>query len=119
VPRGALLMFQRIDADGDGQATAAEIAAARAVQFGRMDRNGDGGIDAEEIAAARARLARVAAAADSGLGGLADRRDADGDGVLSRQEFTAPGKALALLDGNGDGSLSRAEFERALAILAP
>jgi Ca2+-binding EF-hand superfamily protein len=117
-PRGAALLFERIDADSDGRVTAAEMTAAREAQFTRMDRNADGQVDPAEIEAARARLERFTAVADAGLGGLADRRDADGDGNLSRQEFTAQGPMLALLDTDGDGAVSRAEFDRVLAILA-
>lgn len=111
-------LFDRLDTDGDGRVTEDERRTAQARSFARADRNGDGRLDAAEIGAMRERLARFAAVADAGIAALPDRRDRDGDGALSLQEFTANGPFWALADADGDGAISRAEFERVRAALA-
>lgn len=47
--------------------------------------------------------------------GMLVRRDADGDGRLSRPEFAVPPPLFARLDRDGDGLLTREEFEAAPA----
>lgn len=45
-------------------------------------------------------------------GGMLQRLDTDGDGLLSLQEFQAPNDArFASLDADGDGSISAEEFK--------
>ena len=46
-------MFERADANGDGQLTFAEFSAPMMQRFAQHDANGDGAISAEERAAAR------------------------------------------------------------------
>lgn len=116
-PQGAALdiVFDRLDADGDGSISNAEMTDAKTHQFQRADRNGDGQLTAAERAAVQARLDRAKAAMDAG----ADRLDSNGDGTLSLAEFTARAPMFALLDIDGDGAVSRAEADRALNILQP
>lgn len=75
-------LFKTLDADQDGQLTAAEMAKLpelmRQRRFDRLDSNGDGKIDQDEYAAhfikrAERRLARL---------------DKNGDGTLSADELT-------------------------------
>lgn len=79
--------FERFDADADGRVTREEIAAARARRHEEMrvraeerwraaDANGDGAID---LAEAQAKMPRAA----QNFG----RIDADGNGLLSRDEM--------------------------------
>ncbi len=64
--------------------------------FTRLDDNGDGVIEAGEIPAQRAALIRA--------------RDADHNGVITRDEFVRGGMArFDRLDANHDGVLSQAE----------
>lgn len=37
--------------------------------------------------------------------------DADGDGKISKSEFTGPAEVFAKLDANGDGSITAQEIE--------
>jgi hypothetical protein len=111
----AALMFARLDADGDGRVTQAEVAARKTRQFDRADRNGDGVLDQAEIEAVRARISRLAQAADAIVAERTGRLDADGDGTISRQEFAGPSPLIALLDIDGDDAVSEAEFERGRA----
>lgn len=46
-----------------------------------------------------------------GPGAMIDRHDANGDGVVSAQEFPGPKDRFAEIDTNGDGVISRAEVE--------
>jgi EF hand len=103
-------LFDRLDADGDGIVTLAEITTAKAAQFARLDANEDGILSTEERARSNTRRARFGAAARNPAG----RQDKDGDANLTRAEYTATGPLFALLDINGDTNLSRAEFDRAI-----
>ena len=81
-------LFDRIDRDGDGAAGAAELDEA----FETFDYNRDGVIDGDE-----APLVII-------LG------DADGDGLVGRDEFEAIDWTRASIDADGDGLVSRKEF---------
>ena len=98
---GARMMFERMDADGDGYVTAAEMDAARPMMgaaqgrapgmpmgsgrmtpatMGMMDSDRDGSISAQEHAAtAKAKF---------------DRLDADGDGRITAAEWSAAHQAM-------------------------
>ena len=47
--------FARLDANGDGVVTAAEVGAERWARIGRADTNGDGAVTRDELRAAHAR----------------------------------------------------------------
>ena len=51
----ATSVFHMLDADGDRELTAAEIAAPSQRWFSRYDENSDGGLDADEIPVGRSR----------------------------------------------------------------
>ncbi len=108
--------FDRIDTDGNGQLSKAEIEAARQARFKAADTDGDGALSQAELTAllekeAAARAARMMA-----------RRDANGDGKLSPEEMgPAAGvtqgmraKMFARIDTDGNGELSKAEIEAAV-----
>lgn len=109
--------FARMDADGDGVVTRAEMRTARRAVFDRIDRDGDGALSPAEIVAARERARRLAQMAEAGAGNRLDRMDGDGDGTITLAEFDGRMPVFDLLDGDGDGALSRAELERARAAL--
>lgn len=110
--RGLDFLFGRIDADGDGEISAAELAAARAQQFARIDADGDARVTLVELTAAQERLARFAALPGAAPAERLQRQDADGDGALTEAEFTAPSPFFVLVDADGNGAISRAEFDR-------
>ncbi len=113
------MSFAELDADGDGQITAEEYAAARAAQLEGLDANGDGLISAEEIADYQLRLAEAAIRARAER--LVEMLDVNGDGLLDAAELAASPRPVVMLrlpaferlDADGDGVVTEAEFEAA------
>jgi EF hand len=99
-------MFQRLDANADGQVTTAEVTAQKTEMFTTADTNADGQLDAAEREAMRERARRRDAAGVPG--------DTDGDGNLSLAEFTAINPMFDRADADGDGVVTRAEFDDAM-----
>ncbi len=79
-------MFGRIDADGNGEVTQAELDGTRAARVAEVDSDGDGNISADELIAARE--ARLKKHVEQRLAHL----DSDGDGLVSVDEFQAVGE---------------------------
>ncbi|MFY0597698.1 MAG: EF-hand domain-containing protein [Cognatishimia sp.] len=108
---GPRVSFEQLDVNGDGQITKDEIAAAATARFNEADTNGDGNLSAEELAAAseRAKEERIAK--------MIEKRDENGDGVLSQAEMQPKedrtDKMFERMDENGDGVISAEEFEAA------
>lgn len=105
---GPRLNFEDVDANGDGLITKDEIVAQAAARFATVDTNGDGNLSAEELAAVSER------AKEDRIAKMIERRDENGDGVLSQAEM-APNEDRAdrmfeRLDSNGDGAISAEEF---------
>jgi Ca2+-binding EF-hand superfamily protein len=114
-------MFGRVDANGDGFVSKDEFGAGRTAMFAKLDANGDGAVDQPELDKAREafhqHMRKPADAAgharhDGGHhGGFLKRSDADGDGKVTAQEFTAAGdRMFARLDDNGDGRIAKGEM---------
>ncbi|SIN86561.1 EF-hand domain-containing protein [Vannielia litorea] len=101
--------FDRIDSNGDGRISRAEVDTLRLMIFDRMDADGNAVLTRAEVEAAqeaaRARMQRGSQ--------RLWRQDADGDGQLTRAEFSSRARGFDMADENGDGTLSRAEFDRA------
>ena len=78
---GPRLSFEQLDLNGDGQVTKDELAAQATARFNDADTNGDGNLSAKELAAAseRAKEERIAR--------MIEKRDENGDGVLSQAEM--------------------------------
>lgn len=113
VARGPQFDFDGADGNGDGKVTQAELDAYRQVWFDSIDADESGTLDAAELAEHRKmmreeQLKQTAAA-------MIARRDANGDGVLSADEF-GPNARVGLvgrLDADGDGAISRDELAAA------
>ncbi len=110
--------FERMDTDGDGVITVAEVTARKTAQFAKVDTNADGLLDATERDAMRGddhHRARRTGGMGHGPRGDAAPLDADGDGKLSLVEFTSVTPLLDRADADDDGAVSRAEFDAAIA----
>ncbi len=101
-------VFEAIDTDGDGGVSLPEFSAREGrVPLMLADWDEDGTISIEEFASQRLHYC------DRGqLKLVFDTRDSDGDGVLSREEFTKNPDSLRFInqDVNGDGSVDKTEF---------
>ena len=94
-------LFEEIDADADGSATEAEVAAFRTAQLSAADANGDGSVSLDEFATAY--FARIRPQMVDTFQAFDD----DGDGAITSAELEARFDGLvSRLDRNDDGVLS-------------
>lgn len=104
------MSFEKLDTNGDGQISRAEMEARHSDRIAAADANGDGALSLEEL------QARAGERAKKHAEKMMERRDANGDGVLSGEELAAGPRAekrFDRVDTNGDGSISQAEFDAA------
>lgn len=116
--------FDRIDADKDGMISAAEMAAHRETMQERRAqrmaaraaaRNSEGTAATDAATAARRealeKFAKARAEARKARGELGfAMRDADGNGLITREEFAAPAlKRFDRADANSDGVITPEE----------
>ncbi len=100
--RGGGDRFDKMDTNGDGIVTAAELDARQAALIDAADANGDGGLTAEELSAHRKAKREEWRAKNN--------PDTNGDGVVDRVEFLASAeKRFDRLDKNSDGVISEDE----------
>lgn len=107
-------LFRQLDTNGDRAIQFSEVQAVRAALFDRLDTNGDGFLDAEELRAAAQQVGErreVAMVSADNLAGHVSRMDTDGDGRISRDEFSGfiPDR-LRGADTDGDRVLSLREL---------
>lgn len=112
-PMGGMLgrmMFDQLDADGDGRVSRAEMEAYRAARLQNADKNGDGRLDQQEFEAFWLEVTRPARIRAFQF------FDADADGVVTAAELQRPSdRMFARMDRDGDGFLvpmNPAERER-------
>lgn len=124
--------FAKLDTDGNGSVTRAEIDAKTAERFAKLDGDRDGFVTKAEMTAHHeAMKAKRAERAEKRSGDPARnaehraeragkrgdhfaRRDADNDGRLSLAEFQAGGaKRFERLDADRNGTVTREEMTKA------
>jgi len=124
--RVADMLVRHLDTAGKGYVTADDFAAAAQKRFASIDTQGSGKVTLEQFAAARPgkleRLAFAVHTADSASGAHAGfhqkfaqaafaKLDANGDGVVTQDEFVAAAKAkFAALDTGHAGKLTAAQI---------
>jgi len=101
--------FDKMDANGDGQITKAEIADHRSEVFKAMDANNDGVLDKQE------HLNFVVARMTPRIENRYQKMDSDNDGKVSAAEFEAKKqhRHFRRMDANNDGIINREEAEAA------
>ena len=116
----AATMFQKMDANSDGQLNEADREARHAAHFAELDADSNGAISREEFAARRAKDGERM----RGSGRDQAQRSADGEGRMSRDGKRGQrgkgghggGMRMAqMADTNKDGTVTRAEFDSAVA----
>lgn len=96
-------MIEHDDRDGDGKVSKDEFPGPDE-HFTVIDLDGDGSISREE-----ARHAPRPRGRSSRVPGKFQEDDADGDGVVSRAEFSGPADHFDRLDLDGDGTIQESE----------
>lgn len=114
-PRGPMIEFSVLDANGDGQITQAELDAQKTARFAEIDANGDGNVSAEELLAHAEEKGeeRKEGRKEKMAERMIDKLDENDDGLVSAEEFTAKNDRKSMidrLDENEDGSISEEEF---------
>lgn len=125
------MIFEQLDADGNGSVTLEEMQAAGANRFAAADADGDGALSRDEL------LAQGQERVESRVDRLLERADADGDGQLTQAEMEEvregrrghgrggrggrggpnPERMFERLDADGDGAVTQAEFDEGVASL--
>ncbi len=99
---GGHSIIMTFDTDGNGRVTQVEIDEFRGNRLTKFDTNGDGGLTLSEYEALW-----LAAMREKMVDRFQDL-DADGDAIVTTEEFKKPYASLVRhLDTNGDGELSR------------
>ncbi|MBV1867382.1 MAG: EF-hand domain-containing protein [Marinosulfonomonas sp.] len=105
--------FGELDTDGDGNLTVAEFRARAMDSFAAHDLDGDGLLSVEEMTEAAA--ARSSGRSAMKIARMMEFRDLNGDGALSPEEMAGNKgeKIFGRMDADGDGVISAQEFEQA------
>ena len=103
------ILFATLDADEDGEISAAEMAAAAEALI-EIDANGDGKITPEEALPPKKELNPFAPKPMRRPPPVVESLDVDQDGKLSADELENATESLLLLDANGDGELTADEI---------
>ena len=97
-------ILQKIDADGDGAVTQAEIDTFRSAMVTEADASGDGNISLAEFETIYLQMIR------NKMVDAFQRLDEDGDGMVTQAEMDAKfGNIVERMDRNDDGKLDRGD----------
>ena len=116
--------FDRMDANNDGRLDRADREARQNARFDRIDTDGNGSLSREEFAAMRSagggemregrRGKRHGGWGRMGGRGMMQNLDANGDGAITKAEFTAHAMTrFAAADADNDGTVTAAERKAA------
>ncbi len=107
--------FKEMDSNSDGRVTAAEHETAAATKFGAADANKDGSLTKGELTGFMVdEKGKSGRKAEKKSDKKISKLDANGDGVLTQQEFADGHKQMfSKADANGDGALTMEEMKEA------
>ncbi len=116
--------FIQLDANGDTSLERDEIPETGRAAFDRLldrgDSNANGKLDADEL---RTLAQKVQAVGGPAAGAMAGARlkamDKDGDGKVSRSEFTGPAPRFTQMDTDKDGQITMKEARLAMPAAQP
>jgi Ca2+-binding EF-hand superfamily protein len=107
-------LFLELDANRDGAIEREEVPESARPAFDRLLKRGDdnrnGKLESEEYKAVLVELRTFNEQAKKKAIERFKGMDKDGDGKVSREEFTGPKPRFDVLDRNGDGFVSEQEF---------
>ena len=115
LPPGGLPIVDVLDANGDREISATEIAAA-SVALRSLDGDGDGRVSEAEMLPSGGRFGGRGRGGPAGPGDMlrtlpvVRALDSDDSGDLEADEIEAAGPALAALDNDASGTLAASEF---------
>jgi len=97
-------ILEKVDANGDGAVTQAEIDTFRSGMVTEADASGDGNISLDEFETIYLQMVR------NKMVDAFQRLDEDGDGMVTQAEMDAKfGNVVERMDRNDDGKLDRAD----------
>jgi Ca2+-binding EF-hand superfamily protein len=108
-------ILKKMDSDRDGRVSADEFKGPQQL-FSRGDANGDGYLDKSELESAAAKIGKTGGGDGKGGRNVQDmirRADSDGDGKVTRDEWTGRPQMFDRMDKNGDGVLDGGDFGEA------
>jgi Ca2+-binding EF-hand superfamily protein len=107
-------LFQELDSNHDNAIERDEVPASARESFDRLLKRGDdnhnGKLEAQEYRSVLQDLRTFSEQAKKKAVERFKAMDKDGDGKVSREEFTGPKPRFDVLDRDGDGFLSQDEF---------
>ncbi|MHC4816647.1 MAG: EF-hand domain-containing protein [Planctomycetota bacterium] len=109
-------LMKRLDKNGDGRLTPDEFPEkSKRLDLAKADRNEDGAVDLLELTAViHGRMARERQRGNSAqqLVRRMKQWDANGDGLIEREEWKGPEPLFARLDADQDGKISQKEVKK-------
>jgi hypothetical protein len=104
---------QMMDTNKDGMISAAEHSAGAKAKFGKLDADGDGRVTAAEMDTAHSGAGAAGGAAPAMSSAEKIKAiDTDGDGAITAAEHEQGSRGMfTKMDANGDGNLSAEEMQ--------